>query len=142
MHHNQTLSQGPSTLENRVSEPSSIASENSLYVKFPPFNSTFSPQVASTNTSTHRVLLPVISKFYGITIRMFFHPSLSARFHAFYGQWELIIGLSPLKLLNGTAPIRVSEMVLEWATEHHQELLANWERCKKGIILKNIAPLA
>ena len=142
MHHNQTLSQGPSTLENQVSELSSITSENSLYVKFPPSNLAFSPQVATTSTATHRVLLPVISKFYGITIRMFFHPSLCARFHAFYGQWELIIGLSPLKLLDGTAPIRVSEMVLEWAIEHHQELLANWERCKMGTNLRNIAPLA
>src|SRR6266545_460828 len=35
--------------------------------------------------------MPVLSKFYGIVIRMVFVRSLAAHFHAIYGQCELIV---------------------------------------------------
>jgi len=39
---------------------------------------------------------PVLSKFYGIVIRMAFVREFAARFHAMYGPWELVVGVSPL----------------------------------------------
>jgi hypothetical protein len=37
--------------------------------------------------------VPVISRFYGIIIRMFFRDHAPAHFHAEYGEHELIVGL-------------------------------------------------
>jgi len=143
MHENQTLAQGSSALIKQALEQAALSSQSSLHPKSSGMNYSYSPQLSAHAAvqydDTH---LPIISKFYGIIIRMFFHPTLNARFHALYGQWELVVSLSPLKVLDGTAPERVSEMVLEWAADHHQELMTNWERCKKGMVLKRIPPLS
>ncbi len=85
--------------------------------------------------------MPVISKFYGIVIRMFFSRSLNARFHAFYEQWELVVSIWPLVVIQGDAPRRVREMVLEWATNHQTELLTAWNRCQLGMKPMAIEPL-
>lgn len=75
--------------------------------------------------------MPVISEFYGIIIRMFYNDHAPPHFHAIYGEFELIVGVSPIKLLEGKAPNRVKSMVLEWAALHQTELIENWERCRK-----------
>ena len=61
--------------------------------------------------------MPVISKFYGIVIRMLRAQGLTAHFHAIYGNTELVVSIWPLKIIQGDAPGRVREMVLEWARE-------------------------
>jgi len=85
--------------------------------------------------------MPVLSKFYGIVIRMVFIRSFAAHFHAIYGQWELIVGISPLRIIQGDAPGRVRDMVLEWAEQHQRELLNAWNRCGLSIPPLPIAPL-
>ena len=85
--------------------------------------------------------MPVISKFYGIDIRMLCARALDARFHAIYENSELVVGLWPLKIIQGDAPRRVREMVLEWAAQHQQELLAAWNRLQFGQPPLRIAPL-
>lgn len=74
--------------------------------------------------------MPVISKFYGIVIRMLFARQLGARIHAFYGDSELVLSIWPLKVLQGDAPARVRCMVLDWARRHQQELLLDWNLCQ------------
>ena len=74
--------------------------------------------------------MPVISRFYGIVIRMLGVRQLGARFHAIYNNWELVVGIFPLVIIQGEAPARVRAMVLEWATQHQHELLAAWNRCQ------------
>jgi len=85
--------------------------------------------------------MPVISKFYGIVIRMLCTRSLGARFHAIYNDSELVVGIWPLTIIQGDAPGRVREMVLEWAGQHQQELLATWNRGSFGQRPFAIAPL-
>ena len=85
--------------------------------------------------------MPVISKFYGIVIRMLCIRSLGARFHAIYNDSELVVGIWPLTIIQGDAPGRVREMVLEWAAQHQQELLAAWNRGSFGQKPFAIAPL-
>ena len=85
--------------------------------------------------------MPVISKFYGIVIRMLCIRSLGARFHAIYNDSELVVGIWPLTIIQGDAPGRVREMVLEWAAQHQQELLATWNRGSFGQRPFAIAPL-
>ena len=57
----------------------------------------------------------MIARFYGIVIRMLCARALGARIHAFYGDSELVVSLWPLRIIQGDAPQRVSDLVLEWA---------------------------
>jgi hypothetical protein len=71
--------------------------------------------------------MPVIAKFYGIVIRMLFLRSMEARFHAFYGDNELVVGLTPLRIIQGEAPGQIVALVLAWAAKHQAELLGAWQ---------------
>ena len=51
--------------------------------------------------------MPVISQFYGILIRMFYNDHVPPHFHAIYGEYELIVGISSITILEGKAPNRV-----------------------------------
>jgi Domain of unknown function (DUF4160) len=85
--------------------------------------------------------MPVLSKFYGIVIRMLRAQGLTAHFHAIYENSELVVSIWPLKVIQGDAPRRVRDMVLEWATQHQQELLMAWNRCSSGLPPVRIEPL-
>jgi hypothetical protein len=85
--------------------------------------------------------MPVLAKFYGIVVRMLFAPVLGAHFHAIYGDYELVVAIQPLAVIQGDAPQRVREMVLEWAVQHQRELLAAWHCCGHGLRPQAIAPL-
>jgi hypothetical protein len=75
-------------------------------------------------------IMPVLSKFYGIVIRMLFAYPSAAHFHAIANDSELVVGIRPLRIIQGNAPLRVRAMVLEWAEQHQDELLAAWNRCQ------------
>jgi hypothetical protein len=85
--------------------------------------------------------MPVLSKFYGIVIRMWFIRSFVAHFHASYGDCELVVALNPLKIIQGDAPRRVRGMVLEWAQLHHAELQEAWRRVGSAQGAQPIQPL-
>ena len=85
--------------------------------------------------------MPVLSKFYGIVIRMLFIHPFKAHFHAFYDRWELVVSIAPVKILQGDAPARVQRMVLEWANQHQQELMNAWSRLGQAQQPKPIEPL-
>ncbi len=85
--------------------------------------------------------MPTIAQFYGIIIRMFFNDHAPPHFHAVYGEYELIVGIQPITILQGRAPQRVRSMVLEWTALHQQELHADWQRCRNAEAPLPIAPL-
>ena len=85
--------------------------------------------------------MPVLSKFYGIVIRMLFVREFTAHFYAYYDKWELMIGVAPVRILQGDAPERVSELVLEWAKEHQYELLTAWNSMARSRQPQPIQPL-
>jgi hypothetical protein len=85
--------------------------------------------------------MPVISKFYGIVIRMLIIRSFKAQFQAIYGDTELVVAVNPVRIIQGDAPRRVREMVLEWATQHQPELLEAWTRLSIAQQPVPIAPL-
>jgi hypothetical protein len=85
--------------------------------------------------------MPVISKFYGIVVRLLHAQSLGAHIVATYGDTELVVRLWPLRIVQGDAPKRVRDLVLEWATQHQQELLSAWHYCVDGRAPVQIKPL-
>lgn len=85
--------------------------------------------------------MPVISRFYGIVIRMWFIRPFVAHFHAFYQDCELVVGIDPLTILQGDAPRRVRAMVLEWAMQHQRALLEAWSQLGRAQGSPPIQPL-
>ena len=85
--------------------------------------------------------MPVISKFYGIVIRMLVIRPFVAHFHAIYGDTELVVAVNPVRIIQGDAPRRVRDMVLEWAVKHQRELLEAWDCLSAAQPPKPIEPL-
>jgi hypothetical protein len=73
---------------------------------------------------------------------MLFVRRFTARFHAFYGDSELVVGISPLSIIQGDSPLRVRQMVLEWAEQHQVELAEAWNRCGRAERPRPIQPLS
>jgi hypothetical protein len=71
--------------------------------------------------------MPVLAKFYGIVIRRLIDRTFGTHFHAFYGDCELVIGLNPLRVIQGEAPPWVREWALDWV-RHYQSKLPSGRR--------------
>ena len=85
--------------------------------------------------------MPELSRFYGITIRMYFDDHLPPHFHAVYGGDEAVIGIDSLGLLRGRLPVRALGLTVEWASSHQAELQDAWNRAKRLETPGKIAPL-
>ena len=84
--------------------------------------------------------MPQVSNFYGIIIFMNFQDHAPAHFHAWYGDYKIIVTIKD-GVVKGEMPGRALRMVLEWLDLHREELLANWELAQKGVMVEKIAPL-
>ena len=85
--------------------------------------------------------MPEVSRFFGISIRMYFDDHSPPHFHAIYGDAEAEVGIDPVALLRGRFPRRALGMVMEWAAMHQQELLNNWDRLRNDEAPRRIDPL-
>ncbi|MCI0708507.1 MAG: DUF4160 domain-containing protein [Ignavibacteriae bacterium] len=85
--------------------------------------------------------MPEISRFFGIVIVMYFYDHGKPHFHAKYNDQWGVFSITELKMTEGELPRRVISLVLEWAFEHREELLHNWELVQQGKPTKKIAPL-
>ena len=85
--------------------------------------------------------MPQISRFFGIIISMYYDDHNPPHFHATYGEYNAEIGINDFIVMEGKLPSRVLGLVIEWASLHQEELLANWNRIEKGVPIENIAPL-
>jgi hypothetical protein len=85
--------------------------------------------------------MPKISLFYGILIQMYWDDHTPAHFHVRYAEFRAQIDIRTLAVMDGDLPRRALNLVLEWAQEHHSELLENWELCRQSQPPKKIAPL-
>ncbi len=50
--------------------------------------------------------MPRISEFYGIAIYMYYQDHAPPHFHAIYGQYETMVGIDPVVILEGRFPRR------------------------------------
>ncbi len=67
--------------------------------------------------------MPVIAKFSGIVLRLLIDRTFGMHVHVFYGDSELVVGLNPLRVIQGDAPSWVLERALEWVGRHQREML-------------------
>jgi len=66
--------------------------------------------------------MPVIAKFCGIVMRLLIDRTFGMHVHAVYGDAELVIGMNPLRVIQGDAPPWVREWALARVGLHQHEL--------------------
>ena len=62
-------------------------------------------------------------------------------FHAEYQGYKAEYNIKTLDILSGNLPPRAHAMVLEWTSQHKQELINNWEKATIPEPLNKINPL-
>jgi Domain of unknown function (DUF4160) len=72
--------------------------------------------------------MPVISIFFGIVIRMYHDDHPPPHFHASYQGFEAFVEIASGNIVAGSLPKKAARLVRQWALDHQQELVANWER--------------
>lgn len=73
--------------------------------------------------------MPVISRFFGIVIKMYFLSSEHnpPHIHAIYGESVAAIDFRTGDILDGSLPPKALQLVREWAGIHKSELMHIWE---------------
>ena len=84
--------------------------------------------------------MPILSRFLGITIVMFYADHQPAHFHARYGDAELLVEIET-GLVQGAFPPRALRLVLEWRDLNLDALGDDWRRCQNHQPLQPIPPL-
>jgi hypothetical protein len=84
--------------------------------------------------------MPIISRFLGIVIAMYWDDHSPPHFHAKYCDYEITVDILT-GIVEGRFPIRALRHVLEWHEIHKDELLEDWELCRRKETPKEIEPL-
>ena len=85
--------------------------------------------------------MPTISRFFGITITMYFDDHGPPHFHVRTAGHSAKIRIDTLEVVASDLPRRELRLVLAWAEMHSTELAENWRRAREGDTLKEIEPL-
>ena len=70
--------------------------------------------------------MPVIARFYGILVKMYFREHGVPHFHAIYGEFNGVFDVKTLEMLEGDLPQRAQRLVREWAEKYKDELQSMW----------------
>jgi hypothetical protein len=71
--------------------------------------------------------MPVISRFYGIVIKMYFREHGEAHFHAIYAEYNGVFDIETSEMIEGDLPRRAQRLVREWASQYRADLRTMWE---------------
>ena len=83
--------------------------------------------------------MPVLSRFYGIIIRMYFQQAEHnpPHIHALYGEDMAAVDIQTGEVLEGHLPPKALDMVREWSAIHKDDLLHMCETQE----FKSLSPL-
>ena len=83
--------------------------------------------------------MPELSRFYGITVRMYFDEKEHnpPHIHAKYGSKAATISISDGELLSGDLPPNARSLVKRWVLLHNDEIKEVWDTQ----VFKRIKPL-
>ncbi len=70
--------------------------------------------------------MPVIARFYGISIKMFFKEHGKPHFHAVYAEFNGVFDVETMEMIEGDLPQRAKRLVREWTEQYRSELLDMW----------------
>jgi hypothetical protein len=72
-------------------------------------------------------MMPEITRFYGIIIKLFFGDHPPPHFHAVYGEHLALFNINTLEMIEGDFPPRARKLVVEWAEKYQAELQTIWK---------------
>lgn len=84
--------------------------------------------------------MPIISRFFGIVIFMFWREHNPPHFHAKYGDEEVVVEIESGKV-SGAMTKRALMLVQEWRELHKEELMTDWKLAEEKKALFPIKPL-
>jgi hypothetical protein len=84
--------------------------------------------------------MPIVSRFFGVVIAMYWRDHAPPHFHAKYGDDEVTVDIQTGEV-NGTMSRRALAMVDEWRLLHIDELLEDWQLAAARQSLRRIDPL-
>ena len=84
--------------------------------------------------------MPIVSRFLGIIIMMYWNEHNPPHFHAKYGEYKIIVHINS-GVIEGRFPKRALKLVMEWYEIHKDELLEDWKICEKRGNPNPISPL-
>ena len=73
--------------------------------------------------------MPVIARFYGIIIKMYFSQSEHGvpHFHAVYAEFNGVFSIETLEMMEGDLPRRAQRLINDWASQYQEELMRMWQ---------------
>ena len=86
--------------------------------------------------------MPEISRFFGISICMYYDDHAPPHFHAWYAGDQAEIEIQRLGVISGSLPPKALGLVMEWAALHQDELMVDWANTSRNTKPNKIAPLA
>jgi hypothetical protein len=85
--------------------------------------------------------MPEISRFYGIRVMMFYDEHNPPHFHVEYNEYNAVIRIADLAITEGKLPPKAAGLIVEWALEHKDELIRDWELTQNDQRPEKIEPL-
>jgi hypothetical protein len=72
--------------------------------------------------------MPVIARFYGLVIKMYFQQSEHnpPHIHAVYGEYIGVIDIQRSEMIEGDLPPKALALVREWVEQYRADLLEIW----------------
>ena len=73
--------------------------------------------------------MPVIARFYGIVIKMYFRENEHnpPHFHCIYGEYVGVIRIDTFEMIEGDLPNKALNLVKEWGEKYRTELIKMWD---------------
>lgn len=84
--------------------------------------------------------MPILSRFFGIIIYMYWRDHRPPHFHAKYADDEIVVEIET-GTVTGAMSKRAIALVQEWRELHRDELLDDWKRAEEKKSLNRIDPL-
>ena len=72
--------------------------------------------------------MPIISKFYGMVVKMYYLASEHnpPHIHVIYGEYIGVINLLTLEMMQGDLPNKALSIIKDWTLIHRDELIEMW----------------
>ena len=84
--------------------------------------------------------MPIICRFFGIMIYMYWREHSPPHFHAKYQDDEVVVDIET-GVVTGTMSPRAVRLIAEWRRLHLEELRREWELAEQNKTLFRIDPL-
>jgi hypothetical protein len=85
--------------------------------------------------------MPTISRFYGITIAIYFNDHAPPHFHARYAEHEVQIRIADGAVMEGALPPRAMGLVRKWYRRYNVEIARSWEQAQRTGVAERVPPL-